>query len=162
MKNCIIINKSIHGSARWHNLTHIDQFSDLHNFNFRLHFALSTTLCSVIVWTGTSSPNLFFHFRFGRTWSEINSWRAFASTPRLCFLLLLLGRLSLLALSHLFRTCLFSLWSSSLSLYAPALIPLSLSKVRLCCCYDYHSFSPDGGTVRTAIQVHAVNLVELG
>ena len=39
-------------------------------------------------------------------------WRAFASTPHSCFLLLLLGRLSLLALPLLLGTCPRFLWST--------------------------------------------------
>ena len=50
---------------------------------------------------------------------------------RSCFLLLLLGRLLLLALRFLLGTYLSLLWSSPFPLHAPALIPLSLSKVRL-------------------------------
>ena len=50
---------------------------------------------------------------------------------RSCFRLLLLGRLSLPALPHLLGTCLPSLWSQPFPLHAPALILLSLIKVRL-------------------------------
>ena len=46
-------------------------------------------------------------------------------------LLLLLGRLYLLASPHLLGVCLFSLSSPPFPLHAPALIPLSLAKVRL-------------------------------
>ena len=49
---------------------------------------------------------------------------------RSCFLLFPLGRLSLLAFPYLLGTCLPSLWSPLFPLHAPALIPLSLSKVR--------------------------------
>ena len=45
--------------------------------------------------------------------------------------LLHLGRLFSLALPHLFGACLPSLWSPLFPLHAPALIPLSLAKVRL-------------------------------
>ena len=55
------------------------------------------------------------------------SWRAFASIHRSCFLLLLLGRLSLLALPHILETCLPLLWSPPFPLHAPALIPFSLA-----------------------------------
>ena len=50
---------------------------------------------------------------------------------RSCFLLLLLGRLFLLALPVLLGICLPSPWSPPFSLHAPALILLSLAKVRL-------------------------------
>ena len=50
---------------------------------------------------------------------------------RSCFLLLLLGRLFLLALPFLLGICLCSLWSPPLPLYALALILLYLAKVRL-------------------------------
>ena len=60
-----------------------------------------------------------------------SSWRAFASFTRSCFLLLLLGRLFLLALPFLVGICLPSLWSPPLPLHALALIPLYLSKVWL-------------------------------
>ena len=46
-------------------------------------------------------------------------------------LLLLLGRLFLLALRHLIGICLPSQWSPPFPFYAPALIPLSLAKLRL-------------------------------
>ena len=48
-----------------------------------------------------------------------------------CFLLLLLGRLSLPALPFLLGICLRSLWSPLFPLHAPALILLTLAKVRL-------------------------------
>ena len=47
-----------------------------------------------------------------------------------CFLLVVLGRLFLLALSILIRICLRSRWSPPFPLHAFALIPLSLAKVR--------------------------------
>ena len=50
---------------------------------------------------------------------------------RSCFLLLVLGRLLLLALPVLLGICLRSRWSPPFPLHAPALIPLSLAKVRL-------------------------------
>ena len=50
---------------------------------------------------------------------------------RSCFLLLLLGRLFLLALPFLLRICFRSLWSLPFPLRAPAIILLSLSKVWL-------------------------------
>ena len=50
---------------------------------------------------------------------------------RSCFLLLVLGRLFLLALSFLPGICLRSLWSLPFPLHALALIRLSLAKVRL-------------------------------
>ena len=50
---------------------------------------------------------------------------------RSCFLLHLLGRLSLLALPLLLGICLCSLWSPPFPLHAPALISVSLTKVRL-------------------------------
>ena len=50
---------------------------------------------------------------------------------RSCFLLLLLGRLFLLALPFLLGICLPSLWSPPFPLHALALILLSLAKVRL-------------------------------
>ena len=50
---------------------------------------------------------------------------------RSCFLLLVLGRLFLLALPFLLGIFLHSLWSLPFPLYAPALIPLTLAKVRL-------------------------------
>ena len=50
---------------------------------------------------------------------------------RSCFLLLLLGRLFLLALPFLLRICFRSLWSLPFPLCAPAIILLSLSKVWL-------------------------------
>ena len=49
----------------------------------------------------------------------------------LCFLLLLLGRLFLLALLLFLKICLRLMWSPPFSLHAPALIPLSPSKVRV-------------------------------
>ena len=62
-----------------------------------------------------------------------SSWRAFASThPRSCFLILLIGRLSLLTLPFLLGICcLPSPWSPLVSLHALTLISLSLAKVRL-------------------------------
>ena len=48
-----------------------------------------------------------------------------------CFLLLVLGRLFLLALPFLLGICLPSRWSPLFPLHAPALIPLSVTKVRL-------------------------------
>ena len=55
------------------------------------------------------------------------------SPTRSCFLLLLLflGRLSLPALPHLLGTSLSSLWSPPFLPHAPAVIPSSLTKVRL-------------------------------
>ena len=50
---------------------------------------------------------------------------------RSCFLLLVLGRLFLLALPFLLGSCLRSRWSPSFALHALALIPLFLAKVRL-------------------------------
>ena len=50
---------------------------------------------------------------------------------RSCFLLPPLGRLFLPALVLLLGTCLLSLWSPPLPLHAPALVLLSLAKVRL-------------------------------
>ena len=50
---------------------------------------------------------------------------------RSCFLLLLVWRLSSLALLHLLGICLPVLWSLSFSLHAPALIRFFLAKVRL-------------------------------
>ena len=50
---------------------------------------------------------------------------------RSCFLLLVLGRLSLLALHVLLGICLRSRWSLPFPLHALALIPLTLAKVRL-------------------------------
>ena len=50
---------------------------------------------------------------------------------RSCFLLLLLGRLFLLALPVLLGICLLSLWSPPFPLLVLALIPLSLAKMRL-------------------------------
>ena len=50
---------------------------------------------------------------------------------RSCFLLLVLGRLFLLALPFLLEICLRSPWSPPFTLHAPAPIPLSLAKVRL-------------------------------
>ena len=50
---------------------------------------------------------------------------------RSCFLLLLLGRLYLLAFSFLLGICLPSLWSPSSPLHPLALILISLAKVRL-------------------------------
>ena len=58
-------------------------------------------------------------------------WRAVASLTRSCFLLLVLGRLFLLALPFLLGTFLHSLWSPPFPLHAPALIPLTFAKVRL-------------------------------
>ena len=49
---------------------------------------------------------------------------------RSCFLLLVLGRLFLLALPFLLGICLRSLWSPPFRLHALALIPLFLAKVR--------------------------------
>ena len=49
---------------------------------------------------------------------------------RSCFLLLVLGRLFLLALPFLLGICLGSLWSPPSRLHTLALIPLSLAKVR--------------------------------
>ena len=50
---------------------------------------------------------------------------------RSCFLLLVLGRLFLLAFLFLLRICLSSPWSPPFPLHALDLIPLSLAKVRL-------------------------------
>ena len=50
---------------------------------------------------------------------------------RSCLLLLVLRRLFLLALPHLFGICLRSTWSPPFPLHALALIPLFLAKVRL-------------------------------
>ena len=50
---------------------------------------------------------------------------------RSCFLLLVLGRLLLLALSVLLGICLHSRWSPPFPLHALVLIPLTLAKVRL-------------------------------
>ena len=50
---------------------------------------------------------------------------------RSCFLLLVLGRLLLLALPVLLGICVPSRWSPPFSLHAPAVIPLSLAKVQL-------------------------------
>ena len=50
---------------------------------------------------------------------------------RSCFLLLVLGWLFLLALPFLLGICLRSPWSPPFPLHAPALIPLTLAKVRL-------------------------------
>ena len=50
---------------------------------------------------------------------------------QLCFLLLLLGRLSLLALPDLLGTCLLSLWSPPFPLHAPTLISFSLSLTKV-------------------------------
>ena len=50
---------------------------------------------------------------------------------RSCFLLLVLGRLFLLALPVLLGICLHSRWSPPFPLHALALISLSLAKVRL-------------------------------
>ena len=50
---------------------------------------------------------------------------------RSCFLLLVLGRLFLLALPFLLEICLCSRWCPPFPLHAPALIPLFLAKVRL-------------------------------
>ena len=58
------------------------------------------------------------------------SWRAFASTHPL-MLLLVLGRLFLLALPVLLGICLPSRWSPPLPLHALVLISLSLAKVPL-------------------------------
>ena len=62
-----------------------------------------------------TSPNNFFLLSF-----------LFRSLTRSCFLLLLFGRLFLLAFPHHLGTCLSSLWSPPFPLHAPALI-LSLS-----------------------------------
>ena len=53
------------------------------------------------------------------------------SLTRSYLLLLLLGRLFLLALPFLLEICLPSLWSPPFFLHAPSLMPLSLAKVRL-------------------------------
>ena len=50
---------------------------------------------------------------------------------RSCFFLLPLGRLFLLALPHFLGTCLPLLWSPPFPFHAPAVIPLSLAKMRL-------------------------------
>ena len=64
------------------------------------------SFCSVILGASSSSPNLFFHFRFGQTWSETKTAdlarELLHPLTRSCFLLLHLGRLFLLA----FLTCL--------------------------------------------------------
>ena len=60
-----------------------------------------------------------------------SSWRAFSLLTHSCFLLLPLGRLSLLALSYPFGTCLPLLWSPLFPLHAPTLMPSYLAKVRL-------------------------------
>ena len=54
-----------------------------------------------------------------------SSWRAFASTHLLMLYLLLVRRLSLFAIPHVFGTCHSSLWAPPFPLRAPALIPLS-------------------------------------
>ena len=59
-----------------------------------------------------------------------SSWRALASTHPL-MLLLVLGRLFLLALPVLLGICPRSRWSPPFLLHALALIPLTLAKVRL-------------------------------
>ena len=54
-------------------------------------------------------------------------WRVFASTHRSCFLLLVLGRLFLLAFPFLFGICLRSRWSPLFPIHALALIPITLA-----------------------------------
>ena len=69
-------------------------------------------------------PIFFPNFMFGETRSKLSSssWRAFASTHPLCFLLLFLGRFFLLALPLLFGTLLPSLRRPPFPPHAPALI----------------------------------------
>ena len=90
---------------------------------------------SFILWAGFSSPNRLSYFRFGQTRSETKTADRPGELLRLltrsCFLLLVLGRLFLLALPFLFGICPHSRWSPPLPLHALALIPLSLAKVRL-------------------------------
>ena len=72
-------------------------------------------------------------------WPDLEWNQDFADRPgellrpltRSCFLLPLLGRLFLLALFFLLEICPRSPWSSLFPLYALALIPLTLAKVRL-------------------------------
>ena len=54
-----------------------------------------------------------------------SSWKVLRPIPRSFFLLLLLRRLSLIALHLLLGICLPSLWSSPFPLHTPAPIPLS-------------------------------------
>ena len=60
-----------------------------------------------------------------------SSWRAFRPLTRSCFLLLVLGRLFLLALPVLLGIFPRSRWSLPFALHALALMPLFLAKVRL-------------------------------
>ena len=84
----------------------------------------------------TSSPNLLSHFRFGQTRSETKTLQILLESfcvhsHNSCFLLLFLGRLSLLALPHLLETYLRLLWSPPFSVYTHAPIPHFLAKERL-------------------------------
>ena len=60
-----------------------------------------------------------------------SSWSVLLRLTRSCFVLLVLGRLFLLALPVLLGICLRSRWSPPLPLHALALIPLSLARVWL-------------------------------
>ena len=77
------------------------------------------------------------YFRFGQTWSEAKTLQidrpgeSLHPLTRSCFLLLVLGRLLLLALPYLFEICLRSRWSPPFPLHALALISFSFAKVRL-------------------------------
>ena len=79
--------------------------------------------------SGLFVPRFLSYLRFGQTWSETKTAdpprELFRPLTRLCFLLLLLRRLFLLALTHLRGTCLPSLWSPLFPFHAPAFIPHS-------------------------------------
>ena len=44
-----------------------------HFFSLRFFYLPQDSFLPVILWVGPSSPKLFFHFRFGQTWSEIKT-----------------------------------------------------------------------------------------
>ena len=73
-------------------------------------------------------PTIFSYFRFALTWSETKALQIVLESFCIhsCFLLLVLRRLFLLALSLLLGICLPSLWGSPSPLHAPALSTPSL------------------------------------
>ena len=85
---------------------------------------LSSSLITLLLYLPCEPPGLIclMQDRPGELFRPLN---------RSCFLLLLLGRLFLRALSFLLGTCLPSPWSPPFPFHAPALIPLPFVKVRL-------------------------------
>ena len=99
-------------------------------------------------------PTSLSYFRFGQTWSETKGGRPSADLPgellrpltHSCFLLLLLGKLFLLALPLLLEICLPSLWSPPFPFHALALISLSRQGAALA---HLDSLSPHDLVLRT-------------